>query len=312
MPPVTLRQIEIFIEIITEGNFRKCAQKLGITQVAISEHVSMFEQAIGGRLFDRNRGKPAELTPLGHQIHKHCRDILRSVDALVVLGNDRAPPESEWTLAVSAQGVLVQKMQDRLAELYRQFPGLTVAFDAQSYKPEVARERLDDGHVDISYVYSVGEPAPNAQFVQEQGVALFLSSSHSLAARSTIDVEDLKGLPILRLSRGNHIQVIMNDLLEQIGLGDAPSKLETDEWMLSLSSLSRGDGYAIMFDNFPRRILENFGLCRKEISSSLPKLLLSRLMSERAAASSNVRKIARMLDGYILSFEEEASDVMAA
>lgn len=79
----TLRQLEIFIEVARVGTFRGAARNLGLSQVAISDHIRQLEARLGAPLFERVTGGKPRLAPAGTQIIDHARNVLFACDALV-------------------------------------------------------------------------------------------------------------------------------------------------------------------------------------------------------------------------------------
>lgn len=79
----TLRQLEIFIEVARVGTFRGAARNLGLSQVAISDHIRQLEARLGAPLFERVTGGKPRLAPAGAQVIDHARNVLFACDALV-------------------------------------------------------------------------------------------------------------------------------------------------------------------------------------------------------------------------------------
>ena len=52
MPNVTLRRMEIFVAIVDEGSFAAAADRFGIAQPSVSEHIRTLERDVGGEVFD--------------------------------------------------------------------------------------------------------------------------------------------------------------------------------------------------------------------------------------------------------------------
>ena len=58
---ITFRQLEILSAVVEHGNFRRCAEALGISQVSVSEHMKSLEVQLGVELFLRSRGGPVQI-----------------------------------------------------------------------------------------------------------------------------------------------------------------------------------------------------------------------------------------------------------
>jgi molybdate transport repressor ModE-like protein len=90
----TMRQLEALDLIAREGSFRAAARALGISQVAVSDHVRQLETRLGVSLFDRAPGGKARLSGAGEAALTRARMILADCDALVttMLGFAGAEP----------------------------------------------------------------------------------------------------------------------------------------------------------------------------------------------------------------------------
>ena len=73
--PFTLDQLKILHTISNEGSFKKAAEKLYISQPAVSIHIQNLEKQVNTPLFYRDKRK-ARLTETGKLLIKYCDRIL--------------------------------------------------------------------------------------------------------------------------------------------------------------------------------------------------------------------------------------------
>lgn len=73
-------QARTFVEIVREGSFISAAEKLHITQTAVTARVRNLEDQLGCRLFVRNR-QGARLTENGERFLLHATQLIHSWDA---------------------------------------------------------------------------------------------------------------------------------------------------------------------------------------------------------------------------------------
>jgi DNA-binding transcriptional LysR family regulator len=84
---VTIRQLEIFNEVVESGQVTKAAKNLLITQSAVSLALHEMENQLGGPLFDRS-GRSLELNDRGRYFLPNSRDILDKLEDLDSLMNE--------------------------------------------------------------------------------------------------------------------------------------------------------------------------------------------------------------------------------
>ena len=77
---VSLRLLKYFDALATDLNYRKAAERLFISQPALSAAIRQLESHVGDRLFDRDTHSVA-LTTVGREWLPHVRGVLREVDA---------------------------------------------------------------------------------------------------------------------------------------------------------------------------------------------------------------------------------------
>jgi len=81
---ITLRQLEVFVAIAREGNVTRAAEKLRLSQSAVSMALAELERQLGEKLFDR-RGKRLAMNDQGRALFPRAADVLSragEIDAL--------------------------------------------------------------------------------------------------------------------------------------------------------------------------------------------------------------------------------------
>ena len=65
-----------FLEIVAAGNFVRAAERLHVTQTAVSVRVQTLEELLGRKLFVRNKAG-ATLTPAGEQFLRYAPSLVQ-------------------------------------------------------------------------------------------------------------------------------------------------------------------------------------------------------------------------------------------
>ena len=78
---MNLRHLEHWLALADTGSFSRAAEKLHITQSALSRSIQALEDELGGPLVDRI-GKRNELTPLGQSVLERARRIVHEAAEL--------------------------------------------------------------------------------------------------------------------------------------------------------------------------------------------------------------------------------------
>ena len=80
---ISVKQLEVFVTIAATGTMRAAAERLFVTQPAISMALSELERQLNAQLFDRERGRlhlsarGKELLPMAQEVIERIQEILR-------------------------------------------------------------------------------------------------------------------------------------------------------------------------------------------------------------------------------------------
>lgn len=78
---MNLKHLSHWLALAETGSFSRAAEKLHITQSALSRSIQVLEEELGGPLVDRI-GKKNELTPLGLSVLERARRIVQEAQEL--------------------------------------------------------------------------------------------------------------------------------------------------------------------------------------------------------------------------------------
>lgn len=114
---VSLRALEIFAAVASTGSMTAAAERLQVTQSAVSQAIRALEEAIGHRLFDRSV-RPPVLTLIGTAVLEHASAMVQRMRALEQTVRSAAVPQ--WpllrigmadTFAVTAGPGLIERIR---------------------------------------------------------------------------------------------------------------------------------------------------------------------------------------------------------
>lgn len=74
---LNITQLKTYVTVINEGNLSAAAEKLSLTQPAVSQHIQSLEDYFGIPLFSR-RGRTLELSPTGNFIYQKAQQLLQT------------------------------------------------------------------------------------------------------------------------------------------------------------------------------------------------------------------------------------------
>ncbi|MEM9477655.1 MAG: LysR substrate-binding domain-containing protein [Pseudomonadota bacterium] len=134
----SLRSLEVFSAAAETGNFTAAAQRLGVTQSAVSRQVADLEGLLGVRLFVR-RGARLALTPTGVRLSERLAQALGEVRRAVA---DAAASERVLTVSM-LPSVAAKWLAPRLGAFVATHPQIDLRVSASRHLVDFARDGID-------------------------------------------------------------------------------------------------------------------------------------------------------------------------
>lgn len=140
------RFVEAFLCVVRLGSFRAAAQKLYVSQAAISSRISALEQELGARLFDRD-ARDLRLTPVGLRLLSYGERMLELQREMIAIGQGDA--KLLGLVRIGAVETVVHTwLVDFIHELQSSYPSIEVQLSCES--TERLHRSLRGGEIDIA------------------------------------------------------------------------------------------------------------------------------------------------------------------
>jgi DNA-binding transcriptional LysR family regulator len=220
------RQLAAFCAVVERRSFSQAAERLGVTQPAVSLQVRALEKRLGTQLLDRS-GRRVEPTEAGRRLYRGAQRMLALEDQIVAEVSASGEGELAGDLVLGAStGPAAVAIPVALAEFQRQNPDVRVFLtvsDTHSVVERVAARELELGIVGAARRYRGVRFEP---FFSDQ-VILACAPSHPFAGR-TITLDELRGDTLILMQEGAGVRQIVEDALRRQGvrLRDLDVRLE--------------------------------------------------------------------------------------
>ncbi len=142
-------QVRTFLQVAAHGSFVEAANRVHVTQSTVSARIQSLEQALGARLFVRNRAG-ASLTPAGRRFLRHAKTLMLTFEqARLEVG---LPSRFRASLTIGARIALWDEFLPRWAGRLRQVAP-DVSLNAEiGFEDELMR-RVITGTMDLALMY---------------------------------------------------------------------------------------------------------------------------------------------------------------
>jgi DNA-binding transcriptional LysR family regulator len=220
------RQLAAFCAVVERKSFSQAAERLGVTQPAVSLQVRSLENRLGRKLFDRS-GRRVEPTEAGMALYRGAQRMLALEGQLIDELDAGEGGELRGTLEVGAStGPGSTVVPVLLCEFQRENPGVAVSLsisDTQSVVDRVAERELELGVVGAARRHRgvVFEP-----FFRDE-VVLACPPGHRFAGK-TVTLAQLREEPLIVMQEGAGVRQVIEDELRRAGtrLRDLEPRLE--------------------------------------------------------------------------------------
>jgi DNA-binding transcriptional LysR family regulator len=212
-----IRQLRAFVAIADAGTFTAAAQRVHITQAAISMQIRQLETELGVKLFVR-APRRVLLTEAGEQLLQRARHILRDHDAALDEVTELAGTQRGRLRIGSASAVVTTDVLPKLLqEVRRQNAGANVTL--VSGTSDALVRQLLDGELDVAFVSLPVEARGihTERLSQDQLVAV-ASPRHRLARQKTVSAYTLAGEKLILGERGGNTRRLIDQFFAQAGV----------------------------------------------------------------------------------------------
>ena len=194
----TLRQLDYFVAVAEAGTVTAAAERVHLSQSAMSTALSDLERAFGVQLLVRHHARGVTLTASGEELLVAARELLRQADDLDssahALGEGLTGRMTIGCFAILAPYVV----PPMVAAVEEELPGLELE------PVEEALDALDKGLADgrfelaVTYDLGLGESIERAELFSIRPHAL-LPAAHPLASADVVSLAELAGEPFVLL-----------------------------------------------------------------------------------------------------------------
>ena len=188
---IELRHLRYFLAVADELNFRKAAEKLFITQPALSRQIQQLEQYIGIRLFERSKRR-VTLSPAGTYWYHEVRYLFNHLDASIKTMQSLASGD-EGEIRIGFVGSAMQNViPHTFVKMNEHYPKLHTSLEEMPNMEQVhalEHDRLDVGFVRLN---RVGKGF-HKRIIFEDTFSLVLPENHWLDQSNFKHVGQLSG-----------------------------------------------------------------------------------------------------------------------
>lgn len=198
-----IRTLRYFLEAAREENMSKAAERMHISQSALSKQLKGLEEELGKKLFVRHSFS-IELTEEGMLLRKRAEDLLSMADKITAEFASMDDIIGGNIYFGCAESYQIRHLAALIKRFKKQYPGFH--YHITSGDTEQVTEKLDKGILDFAVLVERPDYAKYnvVKMPESDRWGLVMPAGCALAQKDCITFEDLLGMPLFCSAQGWH------------------------------------------------------------------------------------------------------------
>jgi len=247
---VDTQNLRAFISVSETGSFSEAAQKLHLTQPAVSKRIAQLEEQLDTSLFDRI-GRSVNLTEAGRALLPHAQAVELELQAAERSVRDLDGEVAGQLRLATSHHIGLHRLPPVLSHFSQHFP--TVHIDIDFMDSEQAYDLTLRGEVELSIVTLAPTEQPHllTRTIWEDPLDFMVQAGHPLTKPRRLALQTLSEHPAILPGLNTYTGQIVKSLFDQrelpLSVSLATNYLETIRMMASI-----GLGWTVL----PRTMLD--------------------------------------------------------
>ncbi len=211
------QNLRAFLLVAEQGSFSAAAQKLHLTQPAVSKRIALLEEQLDTGLFDRI-GRNVTLTEAGRALLPHAKAIERELQAAEQSVRDLEGDVAGRLRLATSHHIGLHRLPPVLSQFKSSFP--EVQIDIEFMDSEQAYELIMNGKVELAVVTlaPTGENSVITVPVWQDPLDFMVAGDDPLARKRQLDLETLSAHPAVLPGLNTYTGQIVKSLFDRHGL----------------------------------------------------------------------------------------------
>ena len=201
-------QLRTFQQVCRLKSFSRAAEKLGVTQPAISAQIRSLEKEVGARLFDRDGGK-VTFTAAGRLFAPFAEHCLQCQSHIFVAVNELYRSARGEVSVSASEATSLYVLPSVFAQYKKHYTRVNLNIVRAEHQRSL--EAVMNRDVDFAIVSTpVKDPRLVVHVIHRDDIVLAVAPAHPLATRDTIKPDEMLQYPLLLLKQGRQRTLLNN------------------------------------------------------------------------------------------------------
>jgi DNA-binding transcriptional LysR family regulator len=240
-----IRHLPYFAVVAQEQHFQRAAEKLRITQSALSRRIQLLEEELGVKLFER-LARGIRLTPAGESFYNDVCKVQLDLEQAKTRARNISLGQLGWVNVAVAPSAVSHPIVARMFKTLRAAqPDIQINMK-MIYSEEQIRE-LQSQAVDVGVMYKLtSEPWLTYSPIAIDRLVVAIPADHPLARKMPLRLKDLADVPFIWPTR-SHSPRLYDRLLTAMNIQGVSPRIEIEvhstESVLSIVAMGMAVGF---------------------------------------------------------------------
>ena len=232
-----IQNLRAFLAVAEAGSFSLAAEKLHLTQPAVSKRIAQLEEELGSPLFDRI-GRNTSITEAGAALLPHARTVQMQLQAAEQAVRDLAGDVTGKLSLATSHHIGLHRLPPVLSSFSRGYPDVHIDIDFMD--SEQAYDLTLHGEAELAVVTLSPQEVPHlvARPIWHDPLDFMVQKDHALTRQDKLDLVSLSAHPAILPGLNTYTGQIVKSLFDTRGLllniSLATNYLETIRMMASV------------------------------------------------------------------------------
>jgi DNA-binding transcriptional LysR family regulator len=238
-----VRQLEMFRAVAEDGGFTRAAQRLRVSQSAVSRQVKLLEDELGGRLLHRS-GKGVSLTAQGelllkaaNRIHRDIQEVAWQISETQKLQRGLLSLGGGMTVCM----YVLPRVLKKFRSLYKEVDLYVTSGTSETILRLMRNHQVDLGLLTLPVVAADLEVHP----ALKEEMVVVTAPRHPLTRERTVEARSLGRYPLILFERGSNTRKVLDEffLEEEVPANIA---METENVEIIKAMVASGLGVSLI------------------------------------------------------------------
>lgn len=196
------KQVECFISVAETLSFTESARLLFVSQPSVTHSIATLEGELGYRLFNRDR-KQVSLTPAGRYLYRSLKALGADYRNAVARARLFGEGYEREVVVGCGSSVFEEQFLPAVVQAFRLcHPDVYIRFEIGSIREKIAL--MQEGRIDLLLTTTFSGIDPkriSCTPLATYAMVCVMSANHELAARESLELDDLAGQSLILLDR---------------------------------------------------------------------------------------------------------------